>query len=118
MNADLFDGPLDSAEILALPDRLRWRYWAGEISKGVSGLSPVKSSEARRQCRAWLAWQRNLSPGSEARYIGIADGLRGKLCMVLATGVIVNGMKAPFVSVIIPGYTETYLVTPIELEAP
>lgn len=89
---DLLNTPLSAAEVDALPDRLRLKYWAGEIGEGVPGLTQVRSEEARYVCRTWLHWQRTLAAGTHARYTGIADGLRGKECVVRDPAVKVAGL--------------------------
>jgi hypothetical protein len=114
---DLLDTPLSRVEIDSLPSRLRWRYWAGEIGEGVPNLSAIKSIDARHECRSWLTWQRNLSVGARARYVGIAAALQGKACEVRDPSVLVDGL-GDLVSIVVPGLPDSFLVARIELEQP
>jgi hypothetical protein len=107
--ADLFDNPLSPAEVAMLPDKMIRRYWAAEISDGVVGLSALDRTDVRRECRSRLAWARDLSPGQEARYVGISSALLGKRVAVEAVG---DG-----ISIGVSGFTDRFLVDRSELEA-
>lgn len=107
---DLLDTALSVAEIGALPDRLRWRYWAGEIGEGVPGLTPLKSRDVRHDCRNWLAWQRDLSAGDRVRYVGICLALQNKVGEVRAR-------SDDGVSISVSGFADTFLVDPRDLRA-
>jgi len=107
---DLLDTELGADEIRALPDRLRWRYWAGETGQDVPALTPLKSVAVRHECRNWLAWRRNLKVGDSIRYVGLATGLQGKPGRVVRR-------DAESVSITIRGFRDTFSVDPRDLVA-
>lgn len=107
--SDLIDTPLSSNEIERLPERLRRRYWAAEISDGVVGLSDLDLTQVRHECRCLLSWLSRLAPGVNARYIGIASALKGKRCSIEA--VLPEG-----VSITVAGFDDRFLVDPLDLE--
>lgn len=106
---DLIDTPLVASEIERLPERLRLRYWAAEISDGVAGLSQLDLANVRHECRCLLSWLSRLAPGAKARYIGIASALKGKACVVEDVG-------PDDISISVSGFTDRFLVDPLDLE--
>lgn len=105
----LLNVPLTAKEIGQLPDKLRLRYRAAEISDGISGLSTLDKAQIRRECRYLLAWRGLMRVGASARYIGIASAYGGKKCRVEAVG---DGD----VSISVPGFADRFLVDPLDLE--
>ena len=109
MLTDLIDAPLSATEIGRLPDRLRLRYWAAEISDGVTGLSDLRLSDVRHECRCLLSWLSRLSPGTKARYVGIASAIKGKRC-------VIEAVSPDDISISVEGFADRFLVDPLDLE--
>lgn len=107
--SDLLDTPLSASEVERLPEKLRRRYWAAEISHGVEGLSALDRQQVRHECRCLLAWLSGLEPGSEARYVGVVAALKGKRCRVEA-------VAPDDVSIAVPGLADLFLVNSLDLE--
>ncbi len=111
--ADLIDTLLSAAEIATLPERLRWRLWAGEIGHGVAGLTVVERSAARHDARSWLQWGRDLKPGApvDAPRYGRAAAWVAETGVSLAA----HGLDGEFVSIAIDGFADRFLVRVTEL---
>jgi hypothetical protein len=103
---------LSAAEIDQLPDGLRRRYWAAEISHGVSGLSKLDRATVREDCRAWIAWIDRLCAGQPARYVGAAVALKGGACEVVAAW---HADGVALFSITSPKFEDRFLVGPADL---
>ena len=110
--SDLIDTPLSADEVWRLPDKLRRRYWAAEISHGVEGLCALNRQAVRKECRDRLAWLAGLTPGIEARYVGFATELAGKRCQIIEGPSAMSGL----VPIAVKGIPGGFGVAPDELE--
>jgi hypothetical protein len=106
------NGALSPIEIDRLPDRLKRRHWAAEISHGVPGLCELDRAAVRRECRAWIAWIDGLGAGSAARYVGIAIAIKDARCEIAAAW-RANGET--LFSITVPTFADRFLVGPTDL---